>query len=290
MASTGTTFTSNTSSSGPVLKEILASYANKLSPTSLTNANLRKLEANVLNDADYDIWLSLASVHEFLFPEGVDSVLRDGPWMIRGGSHFLNKWSPSVSLLKEDLSRVPDGDNLVMVVPNLERTRYTKETIRVEYEWEPPRCSTCSIFGHSFDNCPKALKRVVNKMDKGKGGSSGSDDEGFIEVKKKKSSDNNRGKKTSNRSRVKPKTHYRPKAKQSTEGASQKTTSSVGKKNVSTSEEGQRSTSLLEKINIFEKQLLEGKCGLVDNDGKLLEKIDYSGDHGSEDEVEFIDN
>ncbi|GJT48401.1 hypothetical protein Tco_0974558 [Tanacetum coccineum] len=34
-----------------------SSYANKLSLTSLTKANLRKLEANVPNDADYDVWL-----------------------------------------------------------------------------------------------------------------------------------------------------------------------------------------------------------------------------------------
>ncbi|GJU11489.1 hypothetical protein Tco_1133885 [Tanacetum coccineum] len=39
------------------------------------------------------------------------------------------------------------------------------------------------------------LKQVVNKMGKGKGGSSRDDDEGFIEVKKKKSSGNNEGNK-----------------------------------------------------------------------------------------------
>ncbi|GJR61498.1 hypothetical protein Tco_1503660 [Tanacetum coccineum] len=47
-----------------VMKEAPTSYANKLSPTSLTKANLRKLDANVPNDADFDIWLLLASVHE----------------------------------------------------------------------------------------------------------------------------------------------------------------------------------------------------------------------------------
>nr|GEX20262.1 hypothetical protein [Tanacetum cinerariifolium] len=64
------------------------------------------------------------------------------------------------------------SDNMVMVVPNIKGTGYTKETIRVEYEWKPPRCSTCLIFGHSLDDCPKALKRVMNRMDKGKGVSS----------------------------------------------------------------------------------------------------------------------
>nr|GEY29526.1 hypothetical protein [Tanacetum cinerariifolium] len=46
------------------MKEIPASYANKLSLTSLTKANLQKLDANVPNDVDYDVWLPLASVNE----------------------------------------------------------------------------------------------------------------------------------------------------------------------------------------------------------------------------------
>ncbi|GJS00776.1 zinc knuckle CX2CX4HX4C containing protein [Tanacetum coccineum] len=128
--------------------------------------------------------------------EGVDLVLRDGLWMIRGILIFLNKWSPSLSLLKEELSRVsvwvkfhdvplvaytsnglsltamkidtPMIDNLVMVVPNLESTGYTKETIHIEYEWEPPRCNTCMIFGHSPDECPKAAPKRVEYRPKAK--------------------------------------------------------------------------------------------------------------------------
>ncbi|GJS29400.1 RNA-directed DNA polymerase, eukaryota [Tanacetum coccineum] len=46
------------------MNEVSPSYAHKLSPTSLTKANLWKLDADVPNDADYDIWLPLASVHE----------------------------------------------------------------------------------------------------------------------------------------------------------------------------------------------------------------------------------
>ncbi|GJT95391.1 zinc knuckle CX2CX4HX4C containing protein, partial [Tanacetum coccineum] len=255
------------------VNEFPTSYATKVSPTSVTMDNIQKLEANVANDADYDIWLPLASVHEvndrmtnslygyfigkrLAFPvvecEGVYSVLRDSPRMIHEILIFLNKWSPSVSLLKEELSHVlvlmkfhdvplvaytSDGlslmatkisnpimldsyinfmclesleqssyarvlneinayndfsDNFVMAVPNLKRNRYTKETIHVEYEWKPPHCSTCLIFSHSLVDCPKAApKRVVNSMEKGKGQSSGVDDEGFIEVKKKKFVGNN---------------------------------------------------------------------------------------------------
>nr|GEW54392.1 hypothetical protein [Tanacetum cinerariifolium] len=54
-------------------------------------------------------------------------------------------------------------------------------------------------------------------------------------------------------------------------------------------EEGNSSTPLVEKIHRFE-QLLDGKCVLVDEDGKLMEKVDCLGDQDSEDEVEPDDN
>nr|GEX03079.1 zinc knuckle CX2CX4HX4C [Tanacetum cinerariifolium] len=110
------------------------------------------------------------------------------------------------------------------------------------------------------------------------GGSFRANNEGFIEAKKKKSGGNNGGNKNFKPVSVKPKTYYRPKGNQSNEGASHKMTPSVGKKNVSTLGNG---TFPL---------LSEEKCMLVDDDGKPLEKIDYSGDHGSEDEVESVEN
>ncbi|GKD90902.1 hypothetical protein Tco_1366409, partial [Tanacetum coccineum] len=60
------------SNSGPIpvtkvisgIKDDPLSYANKLSPTSVTKSNLRKLDANVPNDANYYFWLPLALVHD----------------------------------------------------------------------------------------------------------------------------------------------------------------------------------------------------------------------------------
>nr|GEZ53430.1 hypothetical protein [Tanacetum cinerariifolium] len=147
-----------------VLMDAPSSYADKLSPTSLTKKNIRKIDANVPNDVDFDIRESNAGERIFLFKfssnGGVDSVLRDGLWMIREVPIFLNKWSPSEQLscvavwVKfHDVSLVSYArilieidacngfrDNLVMVVPNLEGPGYTKETIYVENKREPPRC------------------------------------------------------------------------------------------------------------------------------------------------------
>nr|GEZ50557.1 hypothetical protein [Tanacetum cinerariifolium] len=66
---------------------------------------------------------------------------------------------------------------------------------------------------------------------------------------------------------------------------------SGNKASTSCVQEGENSsTPLVEKIHRFEKQLLKGTCVLVDEDDKHLEKDDYSGDHGSEYEVEPSDN
>ncbi|GKA15233.1 putative ribonuclease H-like domain-containing protein [Tanacetum coccineum] len=135
-----------------VIKEIPSSYANKLSPTSLNNVNLQKLDANVPNDAYYDVWLHLESVHEFPSTEGVDSVLIDvwvkfhdaplvaytsdglsliatkigTPMMLDSytNSMCLESWGrSSYARILVEIDACNDfSDNLVMAVPNLEGT------------------------------------------------------------------------------------------------------------------------------------------------------------------------
>ncbi|GJY48016.1 hypothetical protein Tco_0437972 [Tanacetum coccineum] len=39
---------------------------------------------------------------------------------------------------------------------------FTKETVRVEYEWKPPCCEQCKIFGHVYDQCPKNAIVIPN--------------------------------------------------------------------------------------------------------------------------------
>nr|GEX92868.1 zinc knuckle CX2CX4HX4C [Tanacetum cinerariifolium] len=118
----------------------------------------------------------------------LEAVLEGGPWMIRKSQIILKKWSMGTSLLKEELTRIPiwvklhdvplqvfeeDGISLIATyigkpvmhdsytnvvtigIPSLTGDDFTKETIRVEYEWRPPRCDICKIFGHVQDQCPK---------------------------------------------------------------------------------------------------------------------------------------
>ncbi|GKC46666.1 zinc knuckle CX2CX4HX4C containing protein [Tanacetum coccineum] len=48
-------------------------------------------------------------------------------------------------------------DVVTIGIPSLIGEDFTKETIRVEYEWRPPRCDVCKIFGHVHDQCPKKV-------------------------------------------------------------------------------------------------------------------------------------
>ncbi|GJU55054.1 zinc knuckle CX2CX4HX4C containing protein [Tanacetum coccineum] len=59
-------------------------------------------------------------------------------------------------LLKKKLT-VDLVDVVTIGIPSLSGDDFTKETIRVEYEWRPPRCDTCKIFGHVHDYCPKKV-------------------------------------------------------------------------------------------------------------------------------------
>ncbi|GJW87088.1 hypothetical protein Tco_0162428 [Tanacetum coccineum] len=101
--------------------------------------NFRTLESDVHNEANFDVKILIALVEKFLNAQGADDVLRNGRWMIRGIPVFLNKWSPYVSLTKEELSKRRSSyaramvdidarkeliDTLIVVIPKLNDTGY----------------------------------------------------------------------------------------------------------------------------------------------------------------------
>ncbi|GJX87446.1 zinc knuckle CX2CX4HX4C containing protein [Tanacetum coccineum] len=109
--------------------------------------------------------------HKVVEKAGLETVLEGGHLLIRNSLIFLMKWSMDTRLHKEELTRIliwvklhdvpiyvfeEDEADLVDVVtisiPSLTGDGFTKETIRVEYEWKPPRCDICKIFGHVHDH------------------------------------------------------------------------------------------------------------------------------------------
>nr|GEV59739.1 hypothetical protein [Tanacetum cinerariifolium] len=68
-------------------------------------------------------------------------------------------------------------ESIVIAIPYSDGKNHTLATIDVEYEWRPPHCSTCKIFDHASEACPKIPKTdaKVNESH-----------DGFVEVIKKK--------------------------------------------------------------------------------------------------------
>jgi len=72
-------------------------------------------------------------------------------------------------------------ETLMVAIPGMDENGYTKESIEVEYEWKPPKCSRCLVFGHSIEGCPLNPKqeatqnKITQKVDK----------DGFTEVSSK---------------------------------------------------------------------------------------------------------
>ena len=52
-------------------------------------------------------------------------------------------------------------ESLTVEIPLLDGSGSTIEKDQVEYEWKPPRCDTCKLFGHTLDNYPKYVPAPV---------------------------------------------------------------------------------------------------------------------------------
>jgi hypothetical protein len=74
-------------------------------------------------------------------------------------------------------------DSIALAIPNLEDNTYNVETIKVEYEWKPPRCNACCIFGHLSSVCPKTTVQIPLPVPNN---SNNVDGDGFTKVQGKK--------------------------------------------------------------------------------------------------------
>ncbi|GKD18059.1 zinc knuckle CX2CX4HX4C containing protein [Tanacetum coccineum] len=122
---------------------------------------------------------------QFKTSKGLEDVLENGPWMIHNSPIILKKWTMNTRLCKEELTRIPvwvkihdvpiQGrssfaqclieistddvlkESLTMGVPLIKGSGFTIEIVTIEYEWKPPRCDLCKIFGHVHNHYPKTV-------------------------------------------------------------------------------------------------------------------------------------
>ncbi|GJS92247.1 putative reverse transcriptase domain-containing protein [Tanacetum coccineum] len=148
-------------------------------------------------------------------------------------------------------------DNIVVAMPKITEEGYYTCSIRVEYELKPPRCASCKVFGHVQEEYPKNIgsseRRILRRL-----------------VKLLKSTANTSENKKNN---AEP-------------------TNKVSKTNPfeNVDSSSPSTTPIIEKIDKIEKLIIDGKVTLVDDEGKPLEKVDYSGDYDNEEEVASVDN
>ncbi|GJT63047.1 zinc knuckle CX2CX4HX4C containing protein [Tanacetum coccineum] len=87
-------------------------------------------------------------------------------------SMFIESWGRSsfARCLIEVKADTTLKDSVTMGIPlpdGMGFTKgFTKEAVQVEYEWKPPCCEQCKIFGHVSDQCPKTVTAIptVDKM------------------------------------------------------------------------------------------------------------------------------
>nr|GEY32762.1 hypothetical protein [Tanacetum cinerariifolium] len=54
-------------------------------------------------------------------------------------------------------------DNIVVAMPKITMEGHYTCNIRVEYEWKPPRCASCKVFGHIHEERPKNIRAGETK-------------------------------------------------------------------------------------------------------------------------------
>ncbi|KAL9992685.1 putative transcription factor interactor and regulator CCHC(Zn) family [Helianthus debilis subsp. tardiflorus] len=62
-------------------------------------------------------------------------------------------------------------ESVVVAIPLKDEEGYSKSLVKIEYEWQPPRCNECKVFGHTDAKCPKQIivqvKENGNKLEDG---------------------------------------------------------------------------------------------------------------------------
>ncbi|GJV34402.1 zinc knuckle CX2CX4HX4C containing protein [Tanacetum coccineum] len=104
------------------------------------------------------------------FPNGNSSTPVSFATLVKGDTSrfglktriYLGEWASYARAVVELRADVELKTTIVVVVPKFIGEGYTMSTIHVEYEWAPPRCSSCQIFGHVLDECPKKI--VLNVL------------------------------------------------------------------------------------------------------------------------------
>ncbi|GJR41054.1 RNA-directed DNA polymerase, eukaryota, reverse transcriptase zinc-binding domain protein [Tanacetum coccineum] len=237
---------------------------------------------------------------QFSSMEGLDAMLENGPW------------SSYARVMIELRADVDLKDNIIVVMPRITKEGHYICNVCVEYEWKPPRCASCKVFGHIHEECPKNTRTSEKKT-------------------LKKPSQTSRCVPFGPKIGFKPQKEYRPVFEKHTAssggnkkkgvvptidvsnsnpfevlnsvnndvelGTNRGTTNLVnnedtlsGSSFMNVDNSSTNTTPIIDKIRKFEELLTSGKATLVDEAGNPLKKVEFPDDYDSEDEVASVDN
>ncbi|GKA13827.1 reverse transcriptase domain-containing protein [Tanacetum coccineum] len=235
---------------------------------------------------------------QFSSTDGLDAMLENSQWFIRNNSLILKKWNLDVNLLKEDVGNVPvwfklysfpmtafseDGLSAIstnlgtllmfdsytsdMCIQSWGRSSYARAMIEVRADVE--------LKDTIVEECPKnprlGVLKILKKPSQDPKGVLVSHSNPF-DVINSVDNDGELG------------------ANGGTSNLASNEANSSGSSfwNVETSSTS--TTPIVDKIRKIKKLIMDEKVTLVDDDGIPLKKVDYLGDHDSEDEVESVYN
>ncbi|XP_022015038.1 uncharacterized protein LOC110914558 [Helianthus annuus] len=151
-------------------------------------------------------------------------------------------------------------DHIVVAIPKLDEDGYITEKVKIEYEWQPQRCSICCIFGHNDQTCAKNVQNKEKQVV--------IDEDGFTVDKRKVA----RGGMMHKKQKPKQKFVYRPKVNKfgpSTSGTKQDKEDDTRNEKVQTQnpfdalhmDDGEADVCITRKVG-------DGKSSGIENNGK----------------------
>ncbi|GJV14413.1 zinc knuckle CX2CX4HX4C containing protein [Tanacetum coccineum] len=115
------------------------------------------------------LWVKMHNVPIVAYSKvGLDLISAKVGKLMRLDAHTnficLNSWGRSeyARALVEVSAEVPLVDSVDLDIPLEDGKGYTTVKIRIEYEWQPPRCGTCKNFDHLESVCPR--KRMAGPV------------------------------------------------------------------------------------------------------------------------------
>ncbi|GJY69652.1 reverse transcriptase domain-containing protein [Tanacetum coccineum] len=155
------------------------------------NVSLKRGEVNKV-----PVWIKLYNVLVVAYsPDGLSLIATQvgKPFMLDAFTSSMceNAWGliSFARALVEISSDFSLKHEFSMVIPLEDGSGHTRDVIKVEYQWKPPHCVDCKIFGHTIEKCPKRvtiMETPAENKDWDTSSTTSTHSDGFTEVRRKK--------------------------------------------------------------------------------------------------------